>query len=169
MEEETAAHSKAWLMEEFMIEVFNVAAIIVAGLMVGCELSIAAFIHPTLDKLPDDVHLPAASALARVLGRFMPFWYILVFLLTSVEAIIGWRQSGRLPVWFATSAILWMLASVYSVTALVPINHRIASWEKSTPPADWKTYRSRWDLLHRWRVLLLTIALAFLIVGFVGK
>src|ERR1700691_3020402 len=63
-------------MEEFMMEVLNVAAIIVAGLMVGCELAIAAFVHPTLDKLPDDVHLRAASALARVLGRFMPFWYI---------------------------------------------------------------------------------------------
>jgi uncharacterized membrane protein len=63
--------------------VLNVVAIIAAGLMVGSELAIAAFVHPTLDRLPDEVHLPAASALARVLGRFMPFWYILVFLLTE--------------------------------------------------------------------------------------
>jgi uncharacterized membrane protein len=152
-------------MEKFMMEVLNVVALIVAGLMVGCELAIAAFVHPTLDKLPDDVHLPAASALARVLGKFMPFWYILVFLLTLAEAFIEWRQSGQLPIWLATSAILWMLASLYSVMALVPINNRIASWEKSTPPPDWKTYRRRWDLLHRWRVVLLTIAFAFLIVG----
>jgi hypothetical protein len=78
------------------------------------------------------------------------------------------------PVWPATdlvrySAVLWMSAIVYSITALVPINNRIASWEKSAPPADWKAYRSRWDLLHRWRVVLLTIALAFLIVGVVSK
>jgi uncharacterized membrane protein len=152
-------------MEELMMEVLNVVAIIVAGLMVGCELAIAAFVHPTLDKLPDDVHLPAAVALARVLGTVMPFWYTLAFLLTLAEAIIGWRQSGRLPIWIAASAVLWMLAILYSVTALVPINNRIKSWEKSTPPADWKTYRSRWDLLHRWRVVLLTIALAFLTVG----
>jgi uncharacterized membrane protein len=156
-------------LEEFMVEVLNVVAIIVAGLMVGSELAIAAFVHPTLDRLPDDVHLPAAIALARVLGRFMPFWYILVFLLTITEVVIEWHPSGRLPIWIATSAVLWMLASLYSVTALVPINKRIASWEKSTPPADWKTYRRRWDLLHRWRVVLLTIAFAFLIVGFVSK
>jgi hypothetical protein len=68
-----------------MMEYLNVVAIIVAGLMVGSELAIAAFVHPTLDRLPDNVHLPAASALARVLGRFMPFWYILVFLLTLAE------------------------------------------------------------------------------------
>src|ERR1700722_5020542 len=113
-----------------MMEILNVVAIIVAGLMVGCELAIAAFVHPTLDTLTDEVHLPAAIALARVLGRFMPFWYILVFLLTLAEVVIQWRQSGRLPIWIATSAVLWMLAILYSVTALVPINERI----KSNPP-----------------------------------
>jgi len=168
-EEETLTHSKVLFMEEFMMEVLNVIAIIVAGLMVGCELAIAAFVHPTLDKLPDDAHLPAASALARVLGTVMPFWYNLTFLLTLAEVIIQWRQSGRLPVWVATSALLWMLASVYSLIALVPINNRIKSWEKSTPPPDWKTYRRRWDLRHSWRVVLLTIAFAFLIVGFISK
>ena len=150
-----------------MMEYLNVVAIIVAGLMVGSELAIAAFVHPTLDRMEDDVHLPAASALARVLGRFMPFWYILVFLLTLAEVLIQWQQSGRLPVWIATSAVLWALASLYTVTALVPINNRIASWEKVAPPADWKTFRCRWDMLHRWRVALLTIAFAFLIVGVV--
>jgi len=147
------------------MEVLNVVAVIVAGLMVGCELSIAVFIHPTLNKLPDDAHLPAASALARVLGTVMPFWYNLTFLLTLAEVVIHWRQSGRLPIWIATSAVLWMLAILYSVTALVPINNRI----KSNPPPDWKMYRRRWDLLHRWRVVLLTTAFAFLIAGFVSK
>ena len=152
-----------------MMEYLNVVAIIVAGLMVGSELAIAAFVHPTLDRLPDNVHLPVASALARVQGKVMPLWYIPVFLLTLAEVYIQWRQAGRLPIWIVTSAILWALASVYSITALVPINKRIASWEKVTPPADWKTFRGRWDLLHRWRVVLLTMALAFLIVGVVGK
>ena len=147
------------------METLNVMAILVAGLMVGCELSIAAFLHPTLDMLPDDVHQPAASAIARVMGAVMPFWYALTFLLTLAEVVIRWHSSGRLPVWIAASAVLWMLVIVYTITTLVPINNRIASWEKSTPPADWKSYRSRWDLLHRWRVVLLTMALVFLIMG----
>jgi len=148
-----------------MLEVLSVVAIIVAGLMVGSELAIAMFVHPTLDRLPDQVHLPAASALARAQGRVMPFWYILVFLLTLAEVVIQWRQSGRLPICIVISAVLWMLAILYSVIALVPINNRL----KSNPPPDWKMYRRRWDLLHRWRVVLLTIAFAFLIVGFIGK
>jgi len=75
------------------------------------------------------------------------------------------KKYRGLPIWIATSVVLWMLACLYSVTALVPINNRI----KSTRAPDWKTYRRRWDLLHRWRVVLLTIAFAFLIVGFVSK
>jgi uncharacterized membrane protein len=147
------------------MEILNVVAILVAGLMVGCESAIAAFIHPTLDTLPDQAHLPAASAIARVLGTVMPFWYNLTLLLTLAEVVIRWHQSGRLPIGIAISAVLWMLAIVYTLIALVPVNNRIKSWEKSTPPPDWKTYRRRWDTHHRRRVVLLTIAFAFLIVG----
>lgn len=147
------------------MEVLAVVAIAVGGFMVGSELAIAVFVHPTLYKLPDGIHLPVASALARVQGRFMPFWYILVFLLTAAEVAIQWHQSGRAPIWIATSAILWMLAILYSVAALVPINNRL----KSDPPPEWKTYRRRWDLLHRWRVALLTIAFVSLILGLVGR
>jgi uncharacterized membrane protein len=156
-------------MEEFMMEALNVVAIIVAGLMVGNELAIAVFVHPTLDRLPDAVHQPVASALARLLGKFMPYWYVLVFLLTTAEVLIRWHHSGHLPVWLATSALLWVLASVYSITIEVPINNRIASWTEATTPPDWKTFRNRWDMHHRGRVVLLTIAFAFLIVGIVSK
>jgi uncharacterized membrane protein len=155
-------------MEVFMMEVLDVVAIIVAGLMVGNELAIALFVHPTLDRLPDAVHQPVASALARLLGKFMPYWYVLVLLLTIAEVLIRWHHAGHLPVWFAASALLWVLASGYSITIEVPINNRIASWTEATAPPDWKTFRNRWDLHHRWRVALLTIAFAFLIVGFVS-
>lgn len=147
------------------MELFNVVVILVAGLLVGCELAIAAFVHPTLDRLADEVHLPAASALARVLGRFMPPWYAVVFLLTLAETAVQRRQAGLVPVWLAASGALWLLAIVYSVVALVPINKLI----ESNPPADWKTYRRRWDRLHRWRVGLLTVALGFLVEGILGK
>ena len=147
------------------MEVLNVVALVVAGLMVGCELSIAAFIHPTLETLREEVHLPAASAIARVMGAAMPFWYALTLLMTVLDGAIYLHTSGRLPVWIAASSVLWMLVIVCTVTILVSINNRIASWETSTPPADWKRYRSRWDLLHRWRVFVLTTAFVLLIVG----
>jgi hypothetical protein len=54
----------------------------------------------------------------------MPFWYNLTFLLTLAEVVIRWHESARLPVWIAASAVLWMLASAYSLLALVPVNNR---------------------------------------------
>ena len=95
----------------------------------------------------------------------MPFWYTGVILLTATVAMIQWHQSGRLPVLIITSAFLWLLSAVYSIIAEVPINNQIASMAKGAAPADWKPLRRRWDLLHCWRVVLLTIALAFLILG----
>jgi len=150
------------------MQILNVVAIVVAGLMVGCEFAIAAIIHPTLEALPDQVHQPAASAIARVLGIVMPIWYNLTFLLTLAEVVIVWHQSGRAPEWMMASALLWLLASVYSIIALVPVNNKIKSWENATPPSDWKVYRRRWDLHHRWRTVLLTLGFVFLIVGVIG-
>jgi hypothetical protein len=146
-----------------MMDYLHIVAIMVAGLMVGTELAIAAFVHPTLDRLPDRIHQPVASALARVQGRAMPPWYALVLLLTLAEGWFQWQQSNRLPIGVAASAALWALAIVYSLTALVPINNRIASRE--SPPADWKTLQHKWDTLHRWRVAILTSAFAALITG----
>ncbi|SFS05655.1 Uncharacterized membrane protein [Granulicella pectinivorans] len=152
-------------LEEFIMEILDVAAMMVAGLMVGCELAIAVFIHPTLDKLPDGAHQPAASAIARVLGTVMPFWYNLTFLLTLAELVLRWHQTAHVSIVLAASASLWMLASVYSLIALVPVNNRIQSWDTSAPPADWKKYRRTWDMHHRWRTAVLTIAFGFLLVG----
>lgn len=152
-----------------MIELLDLIAIVVSGLMVGSELAVAAFVHPTLNKLTDNSHLPAATALARVQGRFMPFWYILVTLVTCAVAFVQWQQSGHLPIWTIGSIVAWVSAIAYSVTMLVPINNRIASWENGTPPENWKTFRNRWDQLHRWRVVLLTIAFTFLVEGVVNR
>ena len=52
-----------------MIEYLNVVAIIVAG----SELAIAAFVYPTLDRLPDNVHLPVASAKQKQIELFNEF------------------------------------------------------------------------------------------------
>jgi len=150
-----------------MSESLNVLVIIAMGLLVGNELAVAAFVHPTLNRLPDSIHLPVASALARLLGKVMPLWYISVFLLTSTAGWIRWHQTGQFPVWFAASIILMVLAIVYSVAVEVPINNRVAAWTMDTLPADWKIFRDKWDVHHRWRVGLLTISFALLVAGVV--
>jgi len=118
------------MMEYLNVDAIIVAGLIVAGLMVGSELAIAAFVHPTLDRLADNVHLPLA---------FMPF-----------------LVHPRIPAYFSRGLVpmapiqpltyldcyvghLWTLASVYSITALAG-QQPYCIREKITPSADWKTF-----------------------------
>ena len=132
-----------------------------AALLVGNELSVAVFFHPTLAKLPDMVHATAAKALARLLGRVMPFWYALVAILTVTEALLH-RPFLQAPgLFFLISSALWVSSIVYTIAGPVPINNRIAAWPLERLPGNWRQDRERWDQLHRFRVILLLIALAF--------
>jgi hypothetical protein len=45
-----------------MMEYLNVVAIIVAGLMVGSELAIAAFVHPTASVRPPRANWPGGGS-----------------------------------------------------------------------------------------------------------
>ena len=147
----------------------HVTTLTVAGLLVGNEFAIAAFVHPTLNRLPDHAHAAGASALARLLGRVMPFWYALATLLACSEAALRRHETGTWPSLLLVSAILWMASIVYTILALVPINNRVASWSPDTLPTDWKSLRTRWDQLHRWRVLLLFTAWVLLTIGILKR
>ena len=58
--------------------------------MVGNELTVACFLHPTLARLGDNVHSEAAIAYARLFGRVMPPWHATVAALTLVEVWLRW-------------------------------------------------------------------------------
>ena len=143
----------------------DVLSLTVAGMLAGNEFAVAAFFHPALYRLSDQVHLAVAPPLARILGRVMPFWYALTVLLVAVETWTHWHPSEPRPTLLLASAILLALSVVYTLAALVPINNRIASWTNTPAPANWKADRLRWDHLHRWRVLLLTLAFVLLALG----
>ena len=147
------------------MQALDIFTIIFAGLMVGNELAIAAFIHPILDRLPEKAHLPAAIEIARLLGRVMPIWYGLVLVLLGLTAFLHHRISGVWSWPLIVAAGLWAVSIIVTIAALVPINNRVASWTEASRPDDWKADRHRWDVLHRWRVLLLTIAFVLLVFG----
>jgi len=57
------------------MEILNGLAILVAGLMVGVNSPFAVFFHPTLYKLPDDLHLSGYGNPQLVFrAAFMPFY-----------------------------------------------------------------------------------------------
>lgn len=146
---------------------YDVLTAAVAGTMVGNEFAITAFVHPQLNRLSPEAHADASSSIARALGKVMPFWYAVTFLLI-LGALFEHRPiTGGSGIFIAAAALLWATAILFSITILVPINNRIASI-RDQPHPTWLQDRCRWDRLHRIRVEILIVGLLLLLTGLFG-
>ena len=138
------------------MHLLNIITITSAGLMVGNELSVSAFVNPALRRLENGPQAQALSVLARSLGRAMPVWYGLCLALLALESFLHLHQAALAPL--LSAAALWVGSIVLSITALVPINNRIASLNTAAPAPGWEREHKKWDALHRVRILLLVVA-----------
>lgn len=138
---------------------------VVSGLMVGNELAVGVFLHPTLWDFSDDIHATVRRAFAVLFGKVMPFWYIAVALLTIVLAWMGPPLSSTGGKLLLASVILWLVTIVYTVIFPAPLNSRIAKWELESLPSDWQAQERRWDRLHSARMFMLVAALICLFAG----
>ena len=145
--------------------VLQTIALLAAGLMVGNELSVSWFLHPMLHRLPDDAHVPARRAFAKLFGQVMPFWYAAVLLLSIAVTWIGPSFHSTAGRFLLTASLLWLVAIVYSVILPAPLNARIAAWNLQDLPASWRTDCQRWDRLHAIRMGILMAALVCQVVG----
>jgi len=144
-----------------MQELLMIVTIMLVGLMVGVEFSVAAFVEPIFDRLPDQAAVVARSDGARVLGRVMPFWYIGCVILGVSWAALAWGHPQALTV---TAAVALLLVSVVmSMTLLVPINSRVARWASEGAPKDWRQQVGRWNSLHYVRVGIIVAAFTLLV------
>jgi len=141
-----------------MLATLAVITATVAGVMVGVELAVAVFVNPILLRLPAGSALQARADGARVLGRVMPFWYLASLILTAWLAAATW--GGTAGDAAAAAAALLAASVIMSITLLVPINNRSATWTADHHPADWREQHQRWDRLHYARV-------AIIVAGFV--
>ncbi|MDT5119198.1 MAG: hypothetical protein QOE30_4937 [Mycobacterium sp.] len=143
-----------------MLSALEVLTIVVVGLMVGVEFSVAFVINPILSGLPDDSAQLGRAHGGRMLGALMPFWYIGSLVLSAVWAIAGWRHPGTVLVVIA--AALLIVSVIMSLFLLVPINNRGKTWTVEYRPEDWKEQMNRWDRYHYVRVALIIAAFAVL-------
>lgn len=141
-----------------------IVAVVVVGLMVGVEASVAFVINPIVDRLPENAGLLARSAGGRMLGRLMPFWYIASLVLTGATALV--RDDGAAAAW--TAAALLVVSVIMSVALLVPINNRGMTWTPETAPADWREQIGRWDRWHVVRVAVIVAAFTLLTIAVAG-
>jgi hypothetical protein len=140
-----------------VIELIEVAALLVMGPLVGVEFGVAAFFNPLVAKLPDAAFRQARSGGSRLLGALMPFWYIGALLLLIADAVLS-RNA------LVVGAVALMAAAVLlTVTTLVPINNRIGRWQTDADVS--RELAGRWDRLHWLRVALLAALFLLLVVS----
>jgi uncharacterized membrane protein len=142
------------------MHLIDVLTILLTGLMIGNELTVSLFINPVLSQLDEHAQAKALSLFARYLGKVMPVWYALCLVLLIAEAYLR-RHQPALPL-LLTAIIIWITVILYTVTTLVPINNRIAALATPSSPTQWRRDHKKWDTLHRWRILLLIIAMVCL-------
>jgi len=141
--------------------ILGIVTTMCVGLMVGVELAMSAFVNPILEKLEDSARAEATRRFAGRLGRAMPFWYVASFLLIVVEAVVVRGRAGF--VYVVVAGGLWVAVIVLTLMSLVPINNRLIKMGEFTQ--ELQREQGRWDMLHRWRVLVLGVAMACLLVG----
>ena len=135
----------------------------VTGVMVGVEFAGPVFFNPAVLRLPAGPSLQVRADGARVGGRVMPFWYAASLLLTAWLAAVTW---GGLAGGAAVAAAALLAVSVIlSITLLVPINNRSATWTADHHPADWREQQQRWDRLHYARVAIIVAAFVLTLVA----
>lgn len=149
------------------MHLLDLVTILCTGLMIGTELSVSLFVNPTVWQLDDQAQAKALSLLARSLGKFMPIWYALSLCLLIVEAVL--HHGGSTLNLLLIAIAIWIAIIIYTVTTLVPINKRIASVTTSSSPAQWRRDHRKWDTLHRWRIVFLVVAMAFLSYGLLSN
>lgn len=148
-----------------MTAAYDIATATVVGLTAGNEFAVAAFVHPQLHKLGHSAHAQAAAPLARVLGKAMPFWYVIALVLILGAAFEHRPISHSPGLFILLAAVLWAATIVFTITMLVPINNRIAKMDPQQPYDCWLQDRCRWDQLHQLRVALLIMAFVLLLTG----
>ncbi|MFD6176486.1 MULTISPECIES: anthrone oxygenase family protein [unclassified Isoptericola] len=143
------------------MEWLPIVAVVVTGLMVGVELSVAFVINPIADALPEDARVLARAHGGRMLGRAMPPWYIGSTLLIAGTALV--TTGAAALAW--TALALMLVSVVLSITLLVPINQRGKTWTPETAPADHREQSTRWDRLHLVRLALIVGAFVLVTVA----
>ncbi|MBW4690867.1 MAG: DUF1772 domain-containing protein [Lyngbya sp. HA4199-MV5] len=147
-----------------VILILKTISVIVAGLMVGNELAVGAFVHPRLSALDDKTHAASAQALARVYGAAMPIWYAAVLILTVALTLVmqPWSIATEIA---AVAAAIWLGSIVFTLVFPVPINNQVIRWDLDALPDNWKALRKQWDQFHAIRVVMLLLALTCLTIA----
>jgi hypothetical protein len=128
------------------------AALGLAGLLAGSELTSRLVVHPALWRLPHDAQVKAEKAIYRRFAFVDPFLMTATVIACFAAAATEHGTAAALT-FAAAGCFTVMLAMTFALN--MPINLAIFRWdEEHGDPARWRQLRRRWDLIHTGRILL---------------
>ena len=141
------------------------AALVLAGLLTGSELTSRLIVHPALWKLPHDAQVKAEKAMYRRFGSMDPFLMTATVIACYVAAAAEHGTAATLT--FAAAGCFTVMLAM-TLTLNMPINLAIFRWDEGHgDPGRWRQLRRRWDLIHSGRVLLDSAGFALIAIAVV--
>ena len=134
------------------MEVVRYAALLLAGLLAGSELTSRLIVHPALWRLPHDAQVQAEKLMYRRFGSIDPFLMTATVIVCFVAA--AGEHGGAATLTFAAAGCFTLML-VMTLALNMPINIAVFRWdEEHGDPDRWRQLRRRWDRIHSARVLL---------------
>jgi uncharacterized membrane protein len=134
------------------VDALRYAALLLAGLLAGSELTSRLIVHPALWRLPHDAQVKAEKAMYRRFALVDPFLMTATIIACFAAAASEHGTASALT--FAAAGCFTAMLTITLVLNM-PINLAIFRWdEEQGDPERWRRLRRRWDLIHTARVLL---------------
>lgn len=128
------------------------AALILAGLLAGSELTSRLIVHPALWRLSHDAQVKAEKAVYRRFASVDPFLMTATVIVCFAAAAAEHGTAAALT--FAAAGCFTLMLTM-TLALNMPINLAVFRWdEEHGDPGRWRQLRRRWDLIHTGRVLL---------------
>lgn len=118
-------------------------------------------VEPTVVDHPQNFTL-VHQLLNEIFGSTMPFMFLATAVALAVTAFLLRRSGDRGTVLVVIACACIVTMFITTVTGNVPANLEFDTWSVANPPADWTSWRDRWELFHNIRTVLGIVAIASL-------
>ncbi len=137
----------------------SLAAVVLLGLSAGVHVSGVAALNPALRALDPMTYVAVKQSTDRHFPALMKPLTLAGLGALLTQTVLA-ALDGHASV--AGSSAVGLLAAVLALLAVLrgdlPINQQMARWTRVDPPADWLSWRSRWEHFFVLRTLATLVA-----------
>ncbi|MEP6559450.1 MAG: DUF1772 domain-containing protein [Nakamurella sp.] len=150
--------------------VWALASVLVSGLIAGGLAFMYVVVGRAMMTLDADVYVATHQATSLTATRYMTPMTLLSVISAGGLLVESWRAGQSIGALLAGVALLAALGViVISLAFSVPLNRRIATWDRADPPAEWVQIRARWMRVHRVRTGVALLGFLVLAAGLIAS